>query len=405
MAIGVALNETSIAIEEESTEGTYVAPTGASSFIEVLADGLEFTPAKELLERNNLTDTVERVASRTGTRSVSGTIPVEYKVASNTTAGATPETDPLYKSLLGGVRSSTSSTTKATGNTSTELQIEDADISEYAVGDIVLVREPGAFEVRPISAVDTTGGSASITFPFALANGAPSASVVVEAFRTYFADPTSSVTLSATRYIGGELEERNIGLRTTGASLDNFTTGQIPSVSFALEGLDFDRIDGSPAFTATFDTGVVPTVLSACIFIDGVQRDMNSFQWSVENELGFITSTCSDNGRISSRVTQLGVAGTMDPYTDDADADGLFTKFKANTDISIFGFALNPSSGSSINSTTGLPDAFEQIVAFWIPQAKINEQTVGDQEGIATNAISWQSHRENGNDSLFLGFI
>ena len=132
---------------------------------------------------------------------------------------------------------------------------------------------------------------------------------------------------------------------------------------------------------------------------------MNSFSFAVENELAFITSTCSENGKISSRFTEFAVSGSMDPYLDDADADGLFDKFKANTDISIFGFALNPSAGSTINSTTGLPDAFEDIVTFWIPQSKITEIPVGDQEGIGTNAISFQSQKNLGNDTIFLGFI
>ncbi len=395
MAIGVPLNESSVAVKEESTEGTYVAETAGTDFVEVLADGLEVTQEKETIERNNLSSTLEKVAPRTSTRAVSGTIPVEYKA--DGTAGDAPETDALYKSLMGGSRSAASATT-TTGNSSTVLNFSS---HSFSIGDIVLVQESGAFEVRPISS--TTSGT--ITFPFALANGAPSDGVVVEAVQTYFMDGSNAPTLSITRYIGGELREKSIGCRVSSASLENFTTGQVPSVSMGFGGLDFDREDGAPLFTPTFDSAQPPVVLSACVFIDGVQRDMNSFSFSIENEIGRITSTCSDNGVISSRITSQMATGSMDPYIDDADADGLFTKFKNNEDISIFGFALIPDSASSINATTGLPDDFADVVAFWIPQAKITEFPVGDQEGIATNAITWQAFRSSGNDSIFLSFI
>lgn len=395
MAIGVVISETSVAVKEEVTTGTYVPEAAGSDFVEILADGLEFTPTKELIDRNILTNSTEMVAARTGTRGVSGSIPVEYK--SDGVAGDKPETDALYKSLLGDVRSGALSTT-TTGNTSTVLTFASHTL---AVGDIALVKETGAFELRPVSATTAT----TVTFPFALLNGAPSDTVVVEAFTTYFIDSGSSPSLSVTRYIGGEVREKNIGMRCTSGSLENFTTGQISSVNFGLEGLDFDREDGEPLFTPSFDTAQPPITLSACIFINGTQRDMNSASWSIENELGFITSTCSDNGKIDSRITKVNVTGSLDPYMDDADADSVFTDFRDNEDVSIFGFALNPSVGSTINATTGIPTAFEDIVAFWIPQAKETELSTGDQEGIATNAITFQANRNLGNDTIFLGFI
>lgn len=400
MAIGVALNSSSIALEEEVTEGTYVAPAAGASFIEVLEDGLDFTPGKELISRNNLTDSLELVAARTGQRSVSGTIGVELKA--DGTEGDPPETDLLYKNCLGGKRTAVTAAT-TTGNTSTVLTFAS---HPFLVGDSLLIKETGAFEMRPVQAITGT----TVTLEFALLNGAPSDGVSVAALTTYFIDGENAATISATRYIGGEVEERNIGLRCVSASLENFTTGSVANVNFSLEGLDFVRLDGAPGFTPAFDAAEPPIILNACIFINGTQLDMNNFSWSIENEIGFITSTCSENGKIASRFTKQTVTGSMDPYLDDADddfggGDSLFDIFKQNDNISIFGYALNASVGATQNSTTLAPTAFEDIAAFWIPQAKITEDSVGDAEGIATNEISWQSHREDGNDSIFLSFI
>lgn len=394
MAIGVALNESSVAIEQEVTEGTYISETAGASFIQVLSDGLEMNPAKDLIDRDILTNDVEQVSPRVGQKSMSASIPVELKASQ--TAGDAPETNDLYEGLLGGLRQNTTQVTcKAAGNTSTNLEIEDADIAKFAVGDMVKVLEAGAFEIRPITVVDSTGGSAAITLAFALDNGAPSASVVIEEFTTYFPDSSSAPTLSVTRYIGGEIREKAIGMRVTSGSLNNFTTGSVADMGFSLEGLDFDREDGTELFTPTFDTSEPPVVLESCVWINGVKVDVNNFSITMENEIGFITSTCSANGKIASRITKFKATGSFDPYMDDTDVSR-FDSFKTNGDNSIFAMVSEPS---------GVTGEDKEFVAVWLPKVKFIEAPIGDQEGIATDAISFQAFRELGNDSVFLGFV
>ena len=80
MAISVKDN-TSYAVEIEVTEGTYVAPTAATSYVQTLSDGAELTPAKESLERNIFTGSIGKVTPRTGLRSVSGSMPVEMRAS------------------------------------------------------------------------------------------------------------------------------------------------------------------------------------------------------------------------------------------------------------------------------------------------------------------------------------
>ena len=164
MGIGLVADRGSVAVEIEASEGVYQAEQAGTSFLEVLSDGLEFSPSKELIERNNRTSTIEAVKSRVGQKSMSGSIPVEFRAGD--TEGAAPEYDALLQSLMGGKRSGSASITK-TGHTTTRLEIEDADIAKYSIGDTIKIKEydetAGVDEdhVTPITAVDTTGFSAT----------------------------------------------------------------------------------------------------------------------------------------------------------------------------------------------------------------------------------------------------
>jgi hypothetical protein len=79
LAIGVILNESTISLMVESTEGTFVAPAAGTDYIESLSDGLEMTKTIEEIERDVLGGTVEKEASRRGIPEVTGTVPVELE--------------------------------------------------------------------------------------------------------------------------------------------------------------------------------------------------------------------------------------------------------------------------------------------------------------------------------------
>jgi hypothetical protein len=388
MAIGLVKGESSLFLEIESTEGVYSAPSGASAAIEVLEDGLEFNYSRDEIERNTLTSTIESVAPRLGLKQITGSIPVEFKA--NGTAGEKPREHALYYSLLGGFRQIAAPVTSGTTHTSTVINI--ADTSMFNVGDVVLVKQAGAYEVRPISEITE---DVSITFPFALENGAPSNAVEIEKVTMYFHD-SPAPTISATHFLGGKIKEEVSGLRAISASLENWSTANVGTWGFSVEGLNLLRDVEQPAFSPDFTNDALPPVLlNACIWIDGVKVPYNEFSLSIENTKSELLSACSDSGKIGSRFTNLAVTGTFNPYMEDDDTDR-FDSFNNNDSISIFGYAYNPT------SVAGEKDG---IIAFWMPQAKITEIPTGDQDGIITDAISFKAFRGNGNDTIFLGFI
>jgi len=389
----VVKNSTSIYLKEESTEGVYVAPS-ASDAIEVLSDGAGFEYTKEEVTRNLLTSTIEVVASRVGMASVSGNVPVEYKAGS--VEGAYPREKVLYKSLLGGARQITTNTTTKTGNTATVLQIQDADISKFHKGDIIVVKQSGAYEARPISAVTTTLGSASITLAIALTS-APADNVVISKSTVYY-HADGAPTFSATQYLGGTIKEEVSGCRSISASLESWEGGAVANFNFSVEGLDLIQSDEnlpSPLTPSFVGDALPPVILNACVWIDGVKVAYNSLSLSLENTKAEILSACAASGKSGSRFTQFVCSGEIAPYMEDNNVDR-FTSFNNNDSISIFGYAYNPT------STVG---QIEQVVAFWVPQAKITSMPNGDQDGIMTNQISFKAYRVDGSDTVFLGFI
>lgn len=389
MAIGLVKGESSLFIELEATEGTYVPPTGADSAVEVLEDGLEFTYSRDEIERNTLTSTIESVAPRLGLKQISGTVPTEFKASG--TQGEAPREDKLYRSLLGARRQvTTEQTSDNTTHTSTIIYFTDT--SAFNVGDIVLVKEAGAYEVRPISEITT---NTSITLAIPLENGAPSAEVVVAKTTVYYHDE-GAPTLSATHYLGGKIEEKIDGLRCVSASLENWSTASVATVNFALEGLNLNKTVSTPSYTPDFSNDALPPVLlNACIWLGGVKLQYNEFSMSIENTKAELLSACSESGKISSRFTNLNVSGSINPYMEDDDIDR-FNTFNNNDSVSIFGYAYNPS---------GVDGEFQDIVSFYLPQCKITEIPTGDQDGILTDSISFKAFRGNGNDTVFLGFI
>jgi hypothetical protein len=391
----VVKNTTKVAVEEEVTEGTYVAPSGSSSYVQTLDSGLEIKEAKELLERNVFTGTIGQVTPRTGTRSVTGTIPTECRA--NSTEGSAPENDKLLKSGLGTKRQNTTNITTKTGNTGSVLQVQDADISKLNIGDIVLVKQSGAFHVSPISARVTTSGSATVTLLVPKPSGSFSDNVVVAKFTTYTVAESGHPTLSITEYKDDAVERRAIGCRVNKLGLANFSTGKIPSMSFGFDGLNFSRSLTAPTYSTSYDSSLPPIVLDARAYVDGSAIVVNDISFSIENTVGFATSIAQSNGKISSRLTKRKITGTMNPYQDTTSVAN-YTKFVNNTEFSLFAYAKNDS---------GVTGEFQNVVAVYMPKCIITELGEADADGLVQETVSFTASRGSAGttNEIYICFI
>lgn len=397
MAIAVKDN-TVYAVEVEVTEGTYVAPTSATtSYVQVLTDGAEMTPAKELLERNIFNGSIGKTTPRTGIKTVTGALPTEMRASS--TEGAIPEYDALMRSALGSRRQAATTTIDATDSggthTTTRAYLPDADASKYEVGDMVTIKKAGAYHTSPVSAVSNTPGDVYIDTLIA-AGSAYADSDVIAAVTTYVTANSGHPTLSVSKYIEAVKLEQATGCRVNSMALENFTTGQLASWNFGFEGLDFDRSMTAQPHTPSYDDALPPIILSACVYQDGVQIAINEFSFSMENTLGFATSTCSPNGRISGRVTERVVTGSFNPYKNDTDNDD-FDRFNDNTEFSLFGYAYIPS------ATAG---EYGQVVSFYLPNCISTELAEADQDGLLQETITFSAGRGSSaeEEELYISF-
>lgn len=380
-------------IEKEDTEAVYKAEQSGNSAVESLSDGLEFSPTKELLTRSNRTSSVETVASLLGTKSMTGTVPVELKASGVT--GATPETGVLWEALLGGKRTGVLATSK-TGHTDTQIEIEDGDIGQYKVGDIIKVKEAGAHHISPITVVDEGAGTAFIVLLVPNPAGNFSDNVDIAPFTTYF-HQSGAPTLSITNYLGGSIREKAIGMRPTGCEIGSYTTGALADTSFSLEGTSFEREVGSPLFTPVFDSdiGVTPPVtLCAKVFRDSTELPVNTVGLTLTNTLSFLTSTASKNGKIASAITKFEITGNFNPYSSDTDVDN-FDLFEANDPFSLF---------TATHNDGAVDGEFKEGISFYVPSARVSEIATGNEDGVLTDALSFTGNKTLGNDSFFISF-
>lgn len=395
MATPIAKNASAVAIMEEVTEGVYVAPASGADFIQTL-DGIECNPVKETVERSVLSASIGKVTPRAGLDSVEASLPVELKA--NGVEGAAPEAGLLYEAALGAERAiTTTTTTKAAGNTGSVLQIEDADISKFALYDILVIKESGAHHACFVTAVVTTLGAATITVSPAKPSGSFSNSVVISKNKMYYTANSGHPTVSVSVYWAGEILQKAIGCRVSGLNLSNFTTGQIANWDVALQGLTFDRTNTATPFTPSYDSALPPIVVSnACVYQNGTALKLNSLSVSVSNTVSFVEEICA--GRTSSKITERTVTGSMDPYMDDTSLTQ-WNFFDASTGYTIFAFAANPS---------GVAGEYElgSVCGIVLPYCTTTAMPTADLDGLLQDSVEFSASRNTGStEEIYLGFI
>lgn len=398
MAIGLIKGNTVVGLEKEVTEGTYVAPSAATSYIRPLEDGLEVAPSREIIERALLNASPGAETPRMGKKSVTAAMQVEARGSG--TEGAAVDHDAAIEAALGAVRSVSSNvTSKNTTHTSTVIYLDDADKDVFNIGDLVVVKQSGAHEMRPISAVVRTSGSASITFPFALDNGAPSNSVVLSKCRTFYTAASGHPSLSATVFWGSEIEERAYGLKVTQMALEGFEVGKVPKLSFQFAGLAYSHANGAPAHTPSYDSGLPPIVLGACVWRNGTKISVPGFNFSLANTLAALETTCDTNGIVGQRVSKREITGTITPYKDDTSV-GYYTDWNAGTEFSLFAYAYIPS-GTTGQFTMG------SIIGFWLPQCIATSFKVSDVDGVLVDELQFKATRGGAGDQeeLYIGIV
>lgn len=371
-------------------ETVAAVPASSTDYVQVLNDGFEISPAKELKERQILTSSIGKVSPRASTKSVSGSLPIEFRAAG--VEGQIPQYDLIIRSALGARRKRTVRVTSGSGHTTSVINVTNAN-KKFKVYDMVVILQSGAHHVAFVSAV----ASGSITI-FPVMPSTPSNGVEIAKCVTYLPANANHPVYTVNGYWGNEIREQAIGCRSASMSIENFTTGDIPTQKFQFEGVNFDEVDGVAPHTPSYDAGLPPLALCANIYQDGSAIQLNELSVSVENTVGFLTSVTSCDGRISGRITERKVSGKFNPYKDDTSVTN-FTKFSANTLFSLVAVLGN-------HSTVAGEYDLGSIVAFYLPNCLLTDKKVGDADGILVEDMSFSANRgtDGTSEEIIVGF-
>jgi len=266
MAIAVKDN-TVYAVEIEVTEGTYVAPSADTSYVQTLSDGAELVPAKETLERNVLNGSIGKTTPLTSTRSSTGSLPVEMRAGGG--GGSAPEYDKLLRAGMGLRRTVLPAAVDATDSggthTTTRAYLPDSEAGVWAIGDILTVKRAGAYHTSPVIATSDTPGDVYIDILIPMGSAFIDTDALC-AVTTYVTANSGHPTLSISKYIEAAILEQATGARVSSISLENFTTGQLANFNFGFEGLDWATSVTAQPHTPAFNDTQPTIILNACLF-------------------------------------------------------------------------------------------------------------------------------------------
>lgn len=397
MAIPIAKNNSIIGLMEEVTAGTFLAPDGTGKYLRPLTS-FEITAQREVLQREILTGSPGKINPIMGMQNPSLTIPVELR-GSGTEGGAT-DFDALYKSAFGATRSiAGNNTTKSSGNTGSILQIEDADISEYTVNDIIVIKETGLHWPCVITAKDSSSGTANITISPVKPSGSWSNSVVISKSLMYYTAATGHPSLSVAAYLGNQVRHACAGLKVASMAIEGFEPGKLAAVNFGLQGMSVVQTDGVAPHTPAYDTMTPPVIVKACLYRAGVEVQVGSFNFNLQNNLAPVKSTCNENGKTGFYLASREVNGTFVPYMDDTAVTN-YTSWAAGTEFSLFVYAFVP-------SATAGEMTFGSLVALYLPKCVTVDLGVGDDGGLLTQPVGFQACRgaDGATEEAYLGMV
>lgn len=391
----IAKNATAVAVMREVTEGVFVPPAAGGDFISVLP-GIESNGKKELVSRDVLTASIGKVAPRAGLRSVEAALPAEFRGSG--TEGGTPEFGLVVEAALGATRNkSARTTTKVAGNTGSVLQIPDGDIASFNKYDVLVVLEAGAHHVCFVTAVDSTLGAANITVSPARDTGSFPNSVELSKNKMYFPANSGHPSLSLSTYWGNEIWQKAWGCKVSSLGLAGFSVSKIANWDTKLLGMDFDRVDGSPAFTPSPDSETPPIIVSqACVLQSGMHLKLTEFSVNLSNSVSQVKEIC--DGITGERVVERTVDGAFNPYMDEDDVSQ-FDNFTDQTPYTLFAYAANPS---------GVDGELElgSVCAIVLPNCITTDIPTGDVDGLLVDQVSFSANTGDGTiPEMLVGFV
>jgi hypothetical protein len=226
---GIASRKSVLGIEVESTEGTLVIPTGATSYVALQPD-FDMTPQFKNLENAELKSSIGMGKPIRGDESPS--VNLSHYLRHSGVEGTAPNIAPLLKTLFGGQTTQSTQRTTDSGSTTTAVVLT-AGGSDYERGAAVLLKDGvNGYSILPVHSV----ASETLTLGFA-APGAPAAGVSCGKFCLFKPANEDHQTISVSHYAGnGGMAQYLAGGRVSEGSFE-FAAGQLINSKFKIDGI------------------------------------------------------------------------------------------------------------------------------------------------------------------------
>lgn len=341
--------KTVAAIMEESTVGTPVVPSGASSFVELQDGAFELTPSFDVLENAELRASIGEAQPILGLETPTGEI--SHYIRHSGVEGTKPNYSELLKTAFGSeVVESTqydtvASSTAGTSSARAVIKVDTGEGAQYERGQALLIKDgTNGYNIRPVYSIS----SDDLSLGFNLAN-APSSGVNLGKAILY--KPSDSFgALSVWYYRGNENSvELMSGARVAEFSLEA-NAGEFINGSFSLEGATYyfdpititsstkylDFLDNATTRVATLTE---KTYRDPHDLADAIQTSMNSlgsantFTCTYSNTTGKFTITSNGSTLTLKWNTGANTANSIATkigFTTAADSSAALTYTSAN---------------------------------------------------------------------------
>ena len=229
--MSVGLNRASVfAITEETTSGTYVAPSTGAQFVP-LRPGNELSYEPEQLESDEVQNDIGASKSFIGKEVIKGSHTAYLKHSG--VEGQEPELGVLYESLMGSKHIMVESGTTS-GSTVSVIKVPTGEGADYVQGQAILVKKSDGYKIANIASI--SGDDLTLNFNL---DSAPASGVALGAAVTYVPVAQGHPTFSTTKYLGnGFAKEVSAGNTVTEASFKMDANG-FGEVSFSFEGTKY----------------------------------------------------------------------------------------------------------------------------------------------------------------------
>lgn len=221
-----------LAIVAESTEGTPVAPSGASQYA-ALQDGFSIDPAFDVLENAELRSSIGKAKPILGAENP--TASGSHYLRHSGVEGTAPNYKMIPKAAFGAEVVASTQYDTVSSSTVLIVKVDTGEGANFQRGQLLLVKDAtNGYAIRPVMSVSGD----DLTLGFALAN-APGSGVNLGKCVLYKVADTGHPVHSLWHYLGnGGARQLLAGARLTSLDID-FTAGDLINMAYSFEGLGY----------------------------------------------------------------------------------------------------------------------------------------------------------------------